>query len=193
MINSKFFRRFRCLPKNFQDSTLWFYSGGTLAYFMSNILFLYWCKISRERFTISIYFSDFYRRSDDSTRSEIQKLWTIDTKSLTIWLNVTHRSTRRKCSVEKCVLKNFVKFTRKHLCSILLFNKFLVIRPASLLKSGSNTGVSCEFCEIFEKTFFCKTPPIATTRLITLFGRRFIEIIFYLPLFPLTGNIISTH
>ena len=32
-----------------------------------------------------------------------------------------HRSNRRRCSVRKDVLRNFTKFTRKHLCQSLLF------------------------------------------------------------------------
>ena len=44
------------------------------------------------------------------------------------------RSSRRRCSVKKGVLKKFAKFTRKHLCQILFFNKVVGLRPAILLK-----------------------------------------------------------
>ena len=35
----------------------------------------------------------------------------------------TYRSSRRRCSVKKGVLKNFTKYTGKHLCQSLFFNK----------------------------------------------------------------------
>ena len=34
-----------------------------------------------------------------------------------------YRSSHRKCSVRKSVLRNFAKFTGKHLCQGLFFNK----------------------------------------------------------------------
>ena len=37
-------------------------------------------------------------------------------------------------SVRKCVFRNFAKFTGKHLCQSLFFNKVAVLRPATLLK-----------------------------------------------------------
>ena len=40
----------------------------------------------------------------------------------------------RRCSVIKSVLKNFTKFTGKHLCQCLFFNKVTVLRPATLFK-----------------------------------------------------------
>ena len=44
------------------------------------------------------------------------------------------RSSHRRCSVKKSVLRNFVKFTGKHLCQRLFFNKAVGLRPATLLK-----------------------------------------------------------
>lgn len=42
---------------------------------------------------------------------------------------------RRKCSIEKDVLKNFSKFIWKHLCRRFFFNEVnLGLRPATLLK-----------------------------------------------------------
>ena len=37
---------------------------------------------------------------------------------------------------EKAVLKNFVKFTGKHLCQSLFFNKVVGVRASTLLKKG---------------------------------------------------------
>ena len=44
------------------------------------------------------------------------------------------RSSHRRCSVRKGILKNFAKFTGKHLCQSLFFNKVTGLRPATLLK-----------------------------------------------------------
>ena len=58
---------------------------------------------------------------------------------VTTW---TYRSSRRRCSVEKVVLKNFALFTRKHLC----WNHFLIrlsaFRPATLWKRDSNLNIT---------------------------------------------------
>ena len=35
-----------------------------------------------------------------------------------------------------------------------LFNEVKGLRPATLLKRDSNTGVSCQYCEIFKNTYF---------------------------------------
>ena len=39
------------------------------------------------------------------------------------------------------VLKIFANFTGKHLCSSFFLIKFQVLRPATLLKTDSDTGV----------------------------------------------------
>ena len=48
------------------------------------------------------------------------------------------RSSHRKCSVKKVVLRNFAKFTGKHLCQRLFLIKLQVLglRPATLLKKS---------------------------------------------------------
>ena len=46
----------------------------------------------------------------------------------------TCRSSHQSCSIIKGVLRNFVKFTGKHLCQNLFFNKVAGLRPATLLK-----------------------------------------------------------
>ena len=44
--------------------------------------------------------------------------------------------------MKKGVLKNFTKFTGKHLCQSLFFNKVAGLRPAALLKKRDpGTGV----------------------------------------------------
>ena len=46
------------------------------------------------------------------------------------------RSSHRRCSVTKGDLRNFAKFTGKHLCQSLFFNKVAALRSATLLKKG---------------------------------------------------------
>ena len=45
-----------------------------------------------------------------------------------------NRNSHRRCSVKKNVLRNFAKFTGKHLCQSLFLNKVADLRPATLLK-----------------------------------------------------------
>ena len=51
------------------------------------------------------------------------------------------RSSHRRCSVKKVVLKNLRNFTGKYLCSSLFSIKFQVFRPLILLKRYFNIGV----------------------------------------------------
>ena len=44
------------------------------------------------------------------------------------------RSSRPEVFYKKGVLRNFIKFTGKHLCQSLFFNKGAGLRPATLLK-----------------------------------------------------------
>ena len=81
-------------------------------------------------------------------------------------------SSRQEVFCEKDVLRNFTKFTGKHLCQCLFFNKVAIRRPATFLKRDSGTGVflwiwwnlqehlflqntsgGC-FCFIFHRTLF---------------------------------------
>ena len=86
---------------------------------------------------------------------------------------VLSRSSPPEVLCKKVVLKNFTKFTGKHLCQSLLFNKIAGLRPATLLKETLACNfvkketlaqvLSCEFCEIFKSTVFYRTPPVATS------------------------------
>ena len=46
----------------------------------------------------------------------------------------------QRCSVKKCVLRNFTKFTGKHLCQSLFFNK-VPGQACNFIKKESGTGV----------------------------------------------------
>ena len=68
---------------------------------------------------------------------------------------------------KKGVLRNFVKFTGKHLCQSLLFNKVAGPRPATLLKKETLAQVlSYGFYEISKNTFFYRTPLVAASKFI---------------------------
>ena len=56
------------------------------------------------------------------------------------------------CFCKKGFLENFAKFTGKHLCQSLFFNK-VSETPAQVL--------FCEFCEIFKNTYIYRTPLVA--------------------------------
>ena len=64
------------------------------------------------------------------------------------------RSSHRRCSVRKVVLRNFAKFTGKSLCQII----FLI----RLQAWGLAQVLSCEFCKIFKNLFY-RTLPVATS------------------------------
>ena len=52
------------------------------------------------------------------------------------------------------VLKNFANCTGKHLCWSFLVIKLQALKPATLLKTDSNTGISYDICELLKNTFF---------------------------------------
>ena len=57
------------------------------------------------------------------------------------------QSSHQSCSVKKSNLRNFAKFTGKHLCQRLFFNK--IIKKESLAQM-----FSCGFCKISKNSFF---------------------------------------
>ena len=77
-------------------------------------------------------------------------------------------SSHRRCSLRKDALRNFAKFTGKHLCQSLFLNKgagrglhwvsFLIKLQAEscnfIEKETLAQVFSCEFCEISKNTFF---------------------------------------
>ena len=59
----------------------------------------------------------------------------------------------QRCSVRKGVFRNITKFTGKHLCQSLFFNK--VSEACNFIKKEKLAQVfSCEFCEISKNIFF---------------------------------------
>ena len=59
-------------------------------------------------------------------------------------------------------LKNFAKFTKKELCQ-----SFFRPQACFFIKKEAPAQVfSCEFCEIFNKTFFHRTPAVAASTVV---------------------------
>ena len=83
---------------------------------------------------------------------------------------VNFRSSRREVLCKKCVLKSFAKFTRKHRCQILFFNKVAGLRPATLLKKRHwHKCFPVNFEEIFWSIFFYRTPPMAASVIFNIY------------------------
>ena len=79
------------------------------------------------------------------------------------------RSRRPEVFCKKDALRNFPKFTGKHLCLRLFFNKVADLRSSNFIKRESQAQVfSCEFCEIFKNTFFYRTLPVAAPQALYL-------------------------
>ena len=64
------------------------------------------------------------------------------------------RSNRPEVFYKKGVLRNFAKFTGKHLCQSLFFNKVAGTACNFIKKETLAQVFSCQFCEIFNNTFF---------------------------------------
>ena len=71
-------------------------------------------------------------------------------KCHTRYCSVCYRSSRPEVFCKKGVLRNFAKFTGKHLCQSLFFKKETLVQI-----------FSCKFCEISKNIFFYRTPPAA--------------------------------
>ena len=98
------------------------------------------------------------------------------------------RSSHRRCSVRKAVLENFAKFTGKHLCQSLFFNKVLGW-PATLLKRRLwNRCFSVNF-EKFVRTSFLQS---TSGRLLLRLLVSNIHVLQYADL-PTDINVLTNH
>ena len=80
--------------------------------------------------------------------------WLKSNRSL---VNIFIQNQSPGCSMKKGVLKNFPKFTGKHLCQSLFFNKVAGLRPATLLKRDSGADVFLWILRNFYEHFFYRT------------------------------------
>ena len=86
---------------------------------------------------------------------------------------------KKRCSIKKGALKNFTKFTGKHLCQSLFLIKLqalttkapewrhsgvFFVKACNFIKKETLAQViSCEFCKNFKNTFLNRTPPFAAS------------------------------
>ena len=129
--------------KNLLISDIWIFLMNK---FHITFLFLYPLKASENRCFLMIFGG--YRKKETSGMRWVNPTFFRKTESC------LNRSSHQRCSVRKGVLRNFAKFTGKHLCQSLFFNKVAGLRLATLLKRDSAQVFSCEFCKVSMNTFF---------------------------------------
>ena len=71
-----------------------------------------------------------------------------------LWKCLNSRSSHRRCSKEKAVLKNFAIFTGKHVRWSLFLIELQFWGPAIVLKETTEKVFFCAYCEIFKNTYF---------------------------------------
>ena len=79
------------------------------------------------------------------------------------YIRSSFRSSLLELFCKKGVLRNFVKFTGKHLCQSLLFNKIAGLRLW-------HKCFSVKFCKISKNTFSYRTPPVAASLVSAIYG-----------------------
>ena len=82
---------------------------------------------------------------------------------------------------KKDVLRNFAKFTGKHLCQRLFLNKVAGLRPRAcnfIEKKSLAQVFSCEFCEISKNTFFHRTPLVTASERCRSFSYFLFQVFF---------------
>ena len=68
---------------------------------------------------------------------------------------LTNRSSHRKCSVRKDVLRNFAKLAGKHLCRSLFFNKVADLQAYSFIKKRlQHRRFPAKSMKVFKNTYF---------------------------------------
>ena len=86
-----------------------------------------------------------------------------------------NKSSHWRCSLRKGVLRNFVKFTGKHLRQSLFFNKAAGLRSDTGKKLCQEKTLapafSYEFCEISKNTFFTEYLPETASKCSDLLDR----------------------
>ena len=76
--------------------------------------------------------------------------------TLVTGISSSNRSSRPEVFCKKRVLRNLAKFTGKHLCQRLFFNK-VAGQACNFIKKESQAQVFyCKFCQISKKAFFTK-------------------------------------
>ena len=80
------------------------------------------------------------------------------------WDTKRNRSSRPEVFCQKSVLRNFTKFTGKHLYQSLFFNKVADLRPATLSKKRPwRRCFPVNFVKFLRTPFFHRTPMVAAS------------------------------
>ena len=86
--------------------------------------------------------------------------------ALNMTIFIHHRSIRPDVFCKKGVLRNFAKFTGKHLCQSIFFNK-VADRSATLLKKRLwHRCFPVNFAKFLRTPFFHRTPLVAASIII---------------------------
>ena len=75
----------------------------------------------------------FYIQSESMKKLQGKYLFKVMDRQQILLLMLKFRNSHWTCSVRKGVLRNFAKFTEKHLCEGLIFNKVAGLRRATFL------------------------------------------------------------
>ena len=81
----------------------------------------------------------------------------------TAFLWDTTRSSRFQMFFKISVLKSFAIFSKMHLCWSVFLNNLQAEGLQLYLKKSPTQVFFCEVCEIFENTFFYRTPPVTAS------------------------------
>ena len=92
------------------------------------------------------------------------RFWHFVSPRAPVLCDMFFRSSRPEVFCKKGVVRNFAKFTGKHLCQSLFLNKVPGLRPSAYNFNKKETlaqAFSCEFCEISKNTFCYRTALVA--------------------------------
>ena len=78
-------------------------------------------------------------------------------------ISETNRTNCLEVFCKKSGLRNFVKFTGKHLARVSLLIKLQAEACSVISKETLSQLFSCEFCEFSKNTFSYRTPPVAAS------------------------------
>ena len=91
------------------------------------------------------------------------------------------RSSHQRCYIKEGVLRNYIKFTGKHLCQSLFLNKVAGLRPATLLKKRLwHRCFSVKFVKFLRSPFY-RTPldDCFFIRMTKICDKSFVKPLFY--------------
>ena len=131
------------------------------------------CFLRQQVFSIFLLF--FHKRPD----VQYTTLKMMFSHSEQNWKNLIQKHSFADVLQNRCS-KNFANSTGKHSCWSLLLKRLQVAALQHYQNKALTQVFSCEVCEIFQDTFFYRTPPVAAsgdnkshTRLFTLTKQAF--------------------